>query len=112
MATLNLRLIGIVLLLAAILGTGLYIRHLRSEVAELTADKVRLEDAIGEQNAAIQAWKANAEARLTAAQDELARAEEQLKVAKGKAVVIYKAKPSKPNDACGSALDLINGGAK
>lgn len=103
------KLIGAALIAGAVIGAYLYVTNLQDKVETLTTEKATLVSQLETQNAAIDAWKKDADARLAASQVALVEAREATAKAKGKAAIIYKWKPSTPEDACKSALDLING---
>lgn len=103
------RLIAVAVVIAIVFGALAYVRGLKSENAELKGENIVLSTKLKSQNDAIEQWKAEADARLAAAQADLEKAKEEAAKAKGKATIIYKTKPSTPGDACKSALDLING---
>lgn len=104
-----LKLIGAGLIVAVVLGGVWYVDGLQDQITELTEKKIALETQISTQNAAIETWKAEADARLKAGEAALLAAQAETAVAKNKATIIYKWKPSTPGDDCKSALDLING---
>lgn len=106
------RLIGIGLIVAACLGAWWYVHHLQSEVKELTTQVTVLGGKLKDQNDAIDLLKKDADARVAAAQQQIALAQAETLKAKGRATIVYKAKPSDPTNLCKSALDLVNGGAK
>lgn len=103
------KLIAASLIIAAVLGGVFYVRGLQGKVEDLTAQKIVLETQISTQNAAIETWKTDADARLKAGEAALLAAQAETVLAKNKATIIYKWKPSTPGDACKSALDLVNG---
>lgn len=103
------KLIGAALIAAAVIGGYLYVTNLQDKVETLTSEKVALEGQIVTQNAAIDTWKKDADVRLAANEAALVAAQAETAKAKGKATIIYKWKPSTPEDSCKSALDLING---
>ena len=108
---------------AMVAGAFWYVSNLKSTIKDLEQQLIVcvaqgnvLSQKILDQNAAADAFKADADKRLAAASIDLAAAREAAKKAKGKATVIYKTAPSTPGATCEadrkSALDLINGGAK
>lgn len=103
------KLIGAALIAAAVIGGYLYVSNLQDKVETLTTQKAALEGQIVTQNAAIDAWKRDADERLAAGAAALELAKAETVKAKAKATIIYKWKPSTPEDACKSALDLVNG---
>lgn len=105
----NPKLIAAAVIAALAIGLLIYIKHLQSTNADLHASVAVLTNKLNEQNSAVAAWKADADARLKAAASDLARAKEQAAKNKVKAQVIYKTAPSTPGNDCKSALDLING---
>jgi cell division protein FtsB len=102
------KLIAAALILAAIIGAGLYVKNLQSKVVELTAQNTVLSTKLNDQNEAIKTLKQDADARLKAGEALIAAAQEETKKAKGRSTIIYKTKPSTPGDDCKSALDLVN----
>jgi hypothetical protein len=106
------RLIGIAVILAAVVGAYWYVTHLQSQVKTLTADNIVLQDKIKTQNAAVDTFKNEADARLTSAQAELAVAQNAATQIQTKSRIIYKTIPSKGTATCendrASALDLLN----
>ena len=112
LAGLNLKIIGLLVVFAAILGAGWYIKRLQSQVEGLTTEKIVLENSIKIQNAAIDQLKVDSDARLAQAEIALKAAQDAVEKAKGRARIIYKTKPSTPGNDCKSALDLINEGVK
>lgn len=109
---LQMKLAGVLLVSLAAVSTVLYVRHLKNELADVTAQKVQVETQLNLQNAAIKQMKADSDAREAAAKEAIAQAKAQADATRAKATVIYKTSPSKPGDLCSSALDLINGSAK
>jgi uncharacterized protein HemX len=103
------KLIGIALIVAAVLGGVMYVRHLQSKVETLTTEKAVLEGKVKDQNDAVDALKKDADARVAAAEVAVAAAKDETVKAKKKATIIYKQAPSTPGDNCKSALDLVNG---
>ena len=106
------KLIGIGLIVAAALGLWWYVSSLKSEVETLTAQLIVCGTKLKDQNDAVAALKKESDDRLAAAAKELEDAKKLAEKNKSQAKVIYKVKPSNPNDLCKSALDLVNGGAK
>ena len=107
-AGLYVKLIAAAIVVAAVLGAVWYVKHLQSEVAELTTQNTVLSSKLQDQNNAIDALKEDADARLKAGEALVAAAKEETKKAKGRSTIIYKTKPSTPGDDCKSALDLVN----
>lgn len=113
------KLIGAAVIVAAVLGAVWYVNNLKDTIEEQKATIIQkeanikqLSGAIDSQNAAIEALKKEADERLKAAEAELAKAKAETAAAKKRATVIYRDKPSDPNDLCKSALDIINRGAQ
>lgn len=106
--TLYLKLIGLGLVVVLVLSGVWYVRHLQTEVGALKADKAELSAKIQLQNAAVEKLKTDADARVAAGEVKVAAAETAASAARGRATIIYKSKPSTPNDLCKSALDLLN----
>jgi uncharacterized protein HemX len=106
------KLIGIALIVAAVLGGVLYVRHLQSEVQTLTTEKAVIEGKLKDQNDAVDTLKRDADARVAAAEVAVQAAKDETVKAKKKATIIYKQPPSTPGDNCKSALDLVNGVAQ
>lgn len=104
------------LILAAVIGAGVYVQNLRSTNEQLTKDKIMLTSKVKEQNDAVTALKADSDARLAAAAVELSAANTVALAKQGKATVIYKMVPSVPGADCASdrksTLDLINSQVK
>lgn len=98
------------LLLAAVLGTGWYIRHLQHEVKNLEADKVALQVKVDDYQVKMQALVDDAKAKQVAADAAIAAAQVERDTAQKRASSYYKAKAG--TNSCDSALELINGGAK
>ena len=111
-AGMYLKLIALAIVVAAVLGGIWYVHHLQSEVKDLTTQNVTLSTKLEQQNAAVIAFKEDADKRLAAGQAELTKAQAEAAKNKATARIIYKTKPSTPGDLCKSALDLVNGGAK
>lgn len=103
------KLIGAALIAASVIGAYLYVTNLQDKVETLTDEKATLVSQIEVQNEAIAVWKAEADARLQASEAALEAARTESTKAKARATVIYKWRPSTPDDACKSALDLVNG---
>lgn len=108
-AGIYLKLIAAAIIVAAVVGGYMYVRHLQDSVARLETENLVLGSKIKEQNDAVDAMKADEQARMKAAAAAIASAKAETKRAQGKATVIYKTIPSTPGDDCRSALDLING---
>lgn len=107
------------LIMAAVLGAWWYVTGLQDTVEEQKAVIIQkeaniqqLNSAIETQNSAVDALKKDADVRLAAAETKLTAARAETVKAKARATIIYKEKPSDPNDLCKSALDLVNGGVK
>jgi len=119
LAGMYIKLIAAGVIIAAALGAVWYVNNLQETVEEQKAVIIQKEAnikqlgaAIEQQNAAVDALKKDADARLAAAETKLVVARAETAKAKSRATIIYKEKPSDPNDLCKSALDLVNGGAK
>lgn len=111
------KLIAAAVIVAAVIGGFLYVKHLQSSVAELEqtlavkeASIKQLSASIDAQNLAIEELKKDGDRRLALAAAELAKAKAETARARAAADVIYKVRPSDPNNMCKSALDLINAG--
>lgn len=83
--------------------------YLQTENGRLRGDNAVLTQKITDQNAAIDTWKKEADARLAAAQFELLQAKAARAAAETRAKSISTAKPSTPGNDCKSTLDLLNG---
>ena len=116
----NLVVIGI--LLAFFAGSGLYIKILKSDVATLTAEKTtlvtelkvsnasikNLQQAILDQNTAIDKLKEDADKRQAAHQAEINKAKATADTYKKQAQDLMDAKAQADKPKCDSANDLIN----
>ena len=102
------RLIMIAVIVMAVLSGVWYVKHLQGQVEELTAKNIVLTQEIANQNAAVDALKKDADARVAAGEAAVKAAKAETAKAKGRAVIIYKKPPSTPGNDCKSSLDLIN----
>lgn len=109
LSSLYLKIGGAVAIVATILGIWFYIGNLKDDKAALQNELLLANAAIKQQNDGIDALKKESEARVKAAEVKIAAAKAETVKAKNKATVIYKVKPSDPNNLCKSALDLVNG---
>lgn len=116
LSSLYIKLISVALILAALFGFFFYVKHLKTEISSLRADKIVLETNLNNQNAAILEIKKQADIKEAAGKIEIAKAKKIAEKNKQKAKVIYKTKPSTPGNTCEadrtSALDLVNGDVK
>jgi hypothetical protein len=107
------KLITAALVLAAIIGGFLYVKHLRSEVKTLTSANAVITSKLEDQNTAIEVMKKEADEREAKGKIEISKAKEAAAKNKVKAKIIYRTKPSTPGTSCEadrtSALDLVNG---
>lgn len=106
------RLIGIAAILALVVGAWLYVSHLRTEVKGLTAANTLLTEQVKTQNAAVDKFKVEADARLVSAKADLAVAQEAATKIQSRSKIIYKTVPTKGTATCEndrtSTLDLLN----
>ena len=106
------RLIGIAAILALVIGAYWYVTNLQGKVKTLTADNIVLQTKVEAQNAAVETFKKEADARLLSAQADLALAQEAAAKIQIKSRIIYKTVPSKGTATCendrASTLDLLN----
>lgn len=107
------RLIGVAAILALVIGGWLYVSHLRTQVKDLTAANTVLTEQVKTQNAAVDKFKTDADARLASAQADLAEAQTKSTQIQTRSKIIYKTVPSKGTATCendrASSLDLLNG---
>lgn len=108
----NPKLAGAAVVALALLCVSLWIWHLKSSLAEVTAQKVQVEAQLNLQNAAIRQMKIETDAREQAGKVLVEQAKKEAEQSRRKATAIYKSKPSDPKDLCKSALSLINEGSK
>lgn len=106
------RLIAVAAILALVVGAWMYVSHLRTEVKDLTLANVTLTSQVQTQNAAVDKFKNDADARLQSAKADLAVAQEQATKIVTKSRIIYKTVPSKGTATCetdrASTLELLN----
>ena len=106
------RLIGVAAILALVGGAYWYVTNLQGKVKTLTADNIVLQTKVKTQNAAVEKFKSEADARLLSAQADLAVAQEAAAKIQTKSRIIYKTVPSKGTATCesdrASTLDLLN----
>ena len=106
------RLIGVAVILALVVGAYWYVSNLQGKVKTLTADNIVLQTKVETQNAAVETFKKEADARLLSAQVDLAAAQEAAAKIQTKSRIIYKTVPSKGTETCesdrASTLDLLN----
>ena len=118
----NWQLVVIGVLLAALAGSGVYIKVIKSEVAtvQAKADTLKgelevsqasvkgLQQAIVDQNTAIDKMKADADARTAAHQAEVVKAKAVSATYKKQAEDLMKAQAPQNKPKCDAANDLIN----
>lgn len=106
------RLIAGAALLAVVVGAWWYVSNLRTQVKELTAANVILNAQVETQNAAVEKFKNEADARLVAAQADLIVAQEAASKIQIKSRIIYRTVPSRGTATCEndrqSTLELLN----
>ena len=103
---------GAILVALALLGTGFYIRHLKSSLADMTTERDAAVQQVELQNRAINQMKIESDEREQKARDLVKEAEAKAAPHIQKAQIIYRTKPSVPGDDCKSAMALINGESK
>lgn len=108
-AGIYLKLIAAAVIVAAVLGGYMYVKHLQNENQRLTQELAIVGSKLSDQNAAVARLKTESDERLAAAQKDLQLAQAEAAKGKNRARVIYKSVPSTPGDDCKSALDLMNG---
>lgn len=96
-------------LVAALLGCGVYVNNLRDENRLLLKNNTELTVKLGLQNEAVLLLGREATKRVEAHKEEIANARAEAVKARASAAKTYAAKPSTPDDLCKSALDLVNG---
>lgn len=118
----NKKLIGIAIIAIAIFSTLIYVKSLKSDIEVLEAEKASLilklevsnasiaalQKSIDEQNAAVEKFKADADAREKAGIAAVARAKAESAVSKKKAETIITAKIPEGKTVCEAADDLFN----
>lgn len=94
-----------------VMAFGLYnhVENLNDELISERAKVVEISTKLRLQNDAVIQLKKDADLRIASHKKDLEAAKSQSAVIQGKAQIIYKTRPSTPDDSCRSALDLING---
>jgi hypothetical protein len=112
LGTLQARLIGAALIAAVAIGGWMYVQGLRSKLETCTTQNLALSLQLTQQNDAIAQLQAAAEKKEADAKAALEVARQETANARRRAQNLFKAKPAIPGDACASALELVNRGAK
>lgn len=112
LATLQAKLIGAAVIAAAVIGAWVYVQGLRSQIDTLKTQNAAISLQLTVQNDAIAQLQAAAEEKEEAAKKALELARVETANARKRAQNLFKSKPAIPGDACASALELVNRGAK